>query len=418
MKRKLALALALLMLTGCGKKTGPAAENTAAPSPSQTVSTPAPTPTPEPTPTPVPDPTVATLAVCGDVMTHMPVTNAAKQPDGSYDFLPIMEAARPIVSSADYAVANLETTFAGGQPSGYPAFNAPDALADGLIQMGFDLMMTCNNHSLDKGFSGLCRTLDVLDEKGMPHVGTARTQEEFDNDVVLADVGGISVAFVAFTYGTNGIPLPSGAPYAVSLFNTDYATSMSHLDEEYVLRRLGQAKALDPDLVCVMIHWGVEYQTKENAYQDKVAQFLFDNGADLILGGHPHVLQPMELRAITRNGAEKQGFVCYSLGNFISNQYFDETYITAVLEVELTRDNVTGITEVSDFRYTPMLMQNPLTDGNAPSLVLLDAYTELAKDQPAWRQNLLNKAVSVCHSILGEDRDARVMAEAASSPAA
>ena len=256
-------------------------------------------------------------------------------------------------------MANLETTFAGGPPySGYPNFNSPDELADGLLDAGFDLLLTANNHCMDKGFSGLCRTLDVLDQVGIAHVGTSRTEEEAQSNIVVADVGGISVAFIGYTYGTNGIPLSKKAPFSVNLFNTDYLTSLSTLDEKSLLSALDQAKALNPDLIAVMIHWGIEYKTKQNAYQERVTQFLLDHGADIVLGGHPHVLQPMELRTLERDGEEKQGFVCYSLGNFISSQTYALTDTTVILALELTRDNKTGITQVTDYSYTPMYMLN------------------------------------------------------------
>ena len=358
-------------------------------------------------PAPPPEPTVSTLVVCGDVMSHMPVTNDAWDAETSaYDYRHILQEAKPLISSADYAVANLETTFAGGPNySGYPNFNSPDALADGLLDAGFDLLLTANNHCMDKGFLGLCRTLDVLDETGLAHVGTSRTEEEFENNIAVADVGGISVAFLGFTYGTNGIPLSKDAPYSVNLFNTDYLTTLTSLDEERLLSALDQAKSLDTDLIAVMIHWGIEYKTKQNSYQERVAQFLFDHGADIILGGHPHVLQPMELRTLERDGGERQGFVCYSLGNFISSQVYDLTDTTVILELELTRDNETGITQVTNYTYTPMLMLNR-GSGASERFVLLDAHKKLASGEDSGAAKKCQQAVESCRSILGDEHEA------------
>ena len=193
-----------------------------------------------------------------------------------------MSGAKSRVEAADYAVVNLETTFAGGPKySGYPAFNSPDGMAQGLKDLGFDLCLTANNHSLDKGWSGLSRTLDVLDETGLAHVGTSRSQEERDANLVVADVGGISVAFLGYTYGTNGIPVPKDHPYCINVFNTDYLSGLRELDRDRLAADLEQAKAANADLIAVMIHWGVEYQTKQNAYQEEVADFLFANGADI-----------------------------------------------------------------------------------------------------------------------------------------
>lgn len=415
--RLAALLLALLLLCGCGERTAMQAEAPEIPNiaAEESGSAVAPAAEEEPEPELPPEPTVAKLVVCGDVMSHMPVTNDAWDAAAeAYDYRPILRWAKPYIENADYAVANLETTFAGGKPSGYPNFNTPDALADALQDAGFDLLLTANNHCMDKGFSGLCRTLDVLDEKGIPHVGTSRTQEEADNNIVVADAGGISIAFLGYTYGTNGIPLSKDAPYSVNLFNTDYMTSLSTLDEERLLAALNQAKALDTDLIAVMIHWGIEYKTKQNAYQEKVAQFLFDNGADIILGGHPHVLQPMELRTLARDGEERQGFVCYSLGNFISSQVYDLTDTTVILELELTRDNETGVTQVTDYSYTPMLMRNR-GEGAAERFVLLDAYRELSGTAGEAAEKC-RAAVEACHAILGPEHDP--LAEDAAEPAA
>lgn len=340
--KALAAALLLAALTGC-----------AAPAPAPT---PTPTPALEPTPTP---PTVATLTVCGDVMSHMPVTNDAwDEEQGIYDYTPIFQQARPYVEGADYAVANLETTLSTEGPySGYPAFRSPAALADDLKELGFDLMLTANNHCLDRGFDGLTATLDALDEAGLAHVGTYASEKDAASPIHLADVGGITVAFLGYTYGTNGIPLPSGKDWAVSLFNTDYMTSLSTPDTEKLEADLAAARSMEPDLIAVMIHWGVEYRTEQNSYQEEMADLLIANGADLVLGGHSHVPQPMETRTVTGwDGSQRTGFVCYSLGNFISSQVDPLTDTTAVLTLELTRDNETGKTNLTDWSYVPMLM--------------------------------------------------------------
>lgn len=386
-------AAAVLLLTGCQSAPQSGSVVTATPSPSAA-------PTPSPTPAP---PTVATLAMCGDVMSHMPVTNDAWDGAlGIYDYTPIFEAARPYVEGADYAVANLETTlWTEGPYSGYPAFRSPAALADDLKELGFDLMLTANNHCLDRGFDGLTATLDLLDQAGLAHVGTARSEEEAQPDAAIhvADVGGISVAFLGYTYGTNGIPLPSGKDYAVNLFNTDYMTTLSTPDTERLEADLAAARALDPDLIAVMIHWGVEYQTTQNAYQEELADLLIANGADLVLGGHSHVPQPLETRTVTApDGTQRTGFVCYSLGNFISSQVDPLTDTTAVLTLELTLDHQTGEAGVTGWSYVPMLMVR--RDGTDQVFTLTDASAAPAGASNALVQKL-EQAVSDCASILG-----------------
>lgn len=406
MQRILSLLLGLALLAGCGREL-PASgvQDPPAAAPEEVLAEPEETPVEipvEPSEPEPPAPTTATLAVCGDAMSHMPVTNDAW--DGEkYDYVRVMSGAKSRVEAADYAVVNLETTFAGGPKySGYPAFNSPDGMAQGLKDLGFDLCLTANNHSLDKGWSGLSRTLDVLDETGLAHVGTSRSQEERDANLVVADVGGISVAFLGYTYGTNGIPVPKDHPYCINVFNTDYLSGLRELDRDRLAADLEQAQTANADLIAVMIHWGVEYQTKQNAYQEEVADFLFANGADIILGGHSHVPQPMELRTLEDG---RQGFVCYSLGNFISSQNDEYTDTTAVLTLELTRDNETGEAQVTGYSYAPMYMLDREA-GAKPRFQLLDVYEALASGEAGESlARRLEKAIADCHKIFGAAGD-------------
>ena len=391
----------LLLLSACGSV--PAGASAAVPPPQEAppeppavLEEPAVPEEPEP-----PEPTVAVLAVCGDAMSHMPVTNDAWNGE-RYDYARIMAAAGPYVEAADYAVVNLETTLSGGPPySGYPAFNSPDDLAYDLKVLGFDLCLTANNHSLDRGFSGLSRTLDVLDGAGLAHVGTSRTQEERNRGIVTADVGGVSVAFLGYTYGTNGIPIPQKHPYAINVFNTDYLTTLSKPDWDRLAADLEAARAMETDLIAVMVHWGLEYKLEQNRYQEELANFLFENGADMVLGGHSHVPQPMELRTLPDG---RQGFVCYSLGNFISSQTKPNTDTTAVLTLTLTRDSETGEAQVTDYAYIPMYMLHR-AEGASPRFELVDIHAALDSGETgeALRQKL-SKALETCRSVFGEER--------------
>ena len=405
MKRRLtAVLLCFSLLGGCGVD-GRILGTPFAHTPVEEV--PLPTSTPKPTP---PPPTVATLAVCGDAMAHSYISNDAwEEEKGVYDSTHIMAQAGDYVAGADYAVVNLETPLTDGKPTGYPQFSASDSMAYNLKDLGFDLCLTANNHALDKGYSGLCRTLDVLDEAGLAHVGTSRSPEEAENNAVLADVGGISVAFVGFTYGTNAIPIPQGHPECINVYNRDYLTHLADPDYDKLLAGLEQAKALEPDLIAVMIHWGIEYKTQQNHFQEEVADFLFENGADLVLGGHSHVLQPMELRTLTReDGSQKQGFLSYSLGNFFSAQIDKYTDTTVVLQLELTRDNVTGQAQVTGYSYVPMFMSRQ-GERRHPRFELMDAHAALAAgvEEETLREQL-EGCIQTCHQILGEEFDAGV----------
>ena len=202
MKQLLALLLGLTLLSGCAPQSQTVDHDASTPPPSQSQPAPA-----------APEPTVAHLMVAGDIMSHMPITkDAYVAQEDRYDYGHMLQFAARQLSAADYAVGNLETTLAGGPNySGYPAFNSPDALAYDAKDAGFDLLSTANNHCRDKGLDGLYRTLDVLDEAGLAHVGTYRSQAERDENsgIYVADVGGISVAFLSYTYGLNGFQLSS-----------------------------------------------------------------------------------------------------------------------------------------------------------------------------------------------------------------
>ena len=267
----------------------------------------------------------------------------------TYDFSHVFSNIADKLSSADLTIGNLETTFAGSDRgySGYPTFNTPDALAANLKNLGFDVLSTANNHSLDKGFSGLTRTIEVLDENGISHMGTY-TSEESRNEILVKDVNGIKIAFLAYTYGTNGIPVPSGKDFCVNLINKDQ-----------IKADLEKAKSLDVDLISVNMHWGNEYRLKSTTEQEELADFLFENGVDIILGSHPHVLEPMERRTITlEDGTEKDGFLIYSLGNFVSGQTKQYTNHSIILNLKITKHGDDGKITIDDITYTPIYVDN------------------------------------------------------------
>lgn len=288
------------------------------------------------------------MSVVGDIMCHdSQYKDAYISESNSYDFSYVFSDIQKYIQTADIAVGNLETTFAGKERgySNYPTFNTPEQLAYNLKTLGLDVLSTANNHSLDKGYAGLVSTLNFLDDAEISHTGTYRTQEE-QNQILIQNVKGITMAFLSFTYGTNGIPVPSGKDYCVNLIN-----------EDLILKQINLAKEKNPDMICVFMHWGVEYQTKQNKTQENLADFLFTNGVDVILGGHPHVLQPMEKREITlADGSTKDGFIIYSLGNFISGQNKLPRQSSAILDLAITKNGETGKISIDEVSYTPIYM--------------------------------------------------------------
>lgn len=289
------------------------------------------------------------MAIIGDIMCHSPNYNDAyDSKTKTYDFSTFFKQISSYISDADISIGNLETTFAGGNKaySGYPTFNSPPQLAQDVKDIGIDVLTTANNHSLDTGYSGLTNTIDELDELGISHTGTFKSEED-QNKILIKDVNGIKIAFLAYTYGTNGISVPKGKEYCINL-----------IDKDLIKSQLESAKELNPDIICVSMHWGIEYKIQQNSEQEELADFLFENGVDIILGSHPHVLEPMEKRTITLDdGTTKDGFVIYSLGNFMSAQKDKYTKDSIILNLQITKHSEGNIT-IDSYNYTPIYMQD------------------------------------------------------------
>ena len=268
------------------------------------------------------------LLFVGDAMQHQAqLDQALIEGDGvRYDYSDCFSLIAPQVTEADYAVVNLEVPLGGGpRYSGYPCFSAPDSYAEALRDAGFDLFLTANNHCLDSGDRAARRTLTALDSLGIEHTGTFHDAASREQLVpFIKDLHGIRFAFLNYTYGTNGIEPRDGMEVAL-------------IDRGRIAREISQAREAGAEIVVVAVHWGVEYVLLENANQRSLAQFLIDQGVDLIIGSHPHVIQPMK---VVRNEKEdKDVLVVYSLGNFISNMKTSDTRGGALVNVRVERDD-------------------------------------------------------------------------------
>lgn len=319
------------------------------------------------------------ISVIGDVMAHRPnFQNAYSANDNKYNFSNVFKNITPYIKNADVAIGNLETTFAGKDRgyNGYPTFNTPDALATNLKDLGIDILSTANNHCMDKGYTGLTRTLDILDKAGIQHTGTSRNEDE-QNTVLIKDVNGIKIALLAFTYGTNGITVPSDKKYAVNL-----------IDKELMKKQIEAAKKENVDLICVNMHWGIEYQLKQNKEQEQLADFLFQNGVDCIFGSHPHVLEPMEKKTITlEDGTEKEVFVIYSLGNFMSGQIYPHTKSTVILDVQITK-NTDGKISIDSVNYVPLYLYDKGLGSKSRTRYTLMDINQSIKDYENGKSNI------------------------------
>ena len=289
----------------------------------------------------------ATLIFVGDAMTHQAQLDQAKKlgKNGAYDFSDCFTLIAPEITNADYAVVNLETPLGGGKGgyTGFPCFSAPDSYAVALKDAGFDLFLTANNHTLDRGDSGLRRTITVLDSLGVDHTGTFKNLSERESKVpFIADINDIKVAFLNYTYGTNGITAKDGA-------------EVSLIDREAMAREIDKARKAGAELIAVCPHWGVEYQLHEHPSQRSLVDFLLLQEVDMIIGGHPHVVQPMVMKE-TPSG--KTVPVVYSLGNFISNMKTDDTRGGAMVYISISRD-AEGNSKVDGMSYDTFYAAKP-----------------------------------------------------------
>ena len=324
---------------------------------------------PEPQQQPETGDVTFTMAVTGDIMSHNTVfKDAYNSSSKKYDFSHMFKDVKYHLQTADITVGNLETTFAGSKVgySGYPTFNTPESLAKTLKDVGFDVLSTANNHSLDKGYNGIVSTINYLDKADISHTGTYKSKEDSEK-IIIKNVKGVSIAFLSFTYGTNGISIPKGKEYCINLN-----------DKETMLKQLSLAKEQEPDIICVCMHWGTEYQTSPNSTQKDLAKFLLKNGADIILGNHPHVLQSMERKSVKLDdGSSKNGFVIYSLGNFLADQGYKYTRNSAIVNLKITKKAETGEITVDSATYAPTyIYRNDSTSKNKFKIIDIDKEIE------------------------------------------
>ena len=254
----------------------------------------------------------AKLAVVGDLMAHEEqVSGAYDKAAGGYDFNYDFRDVKEYLQSADLTIGNLETVFAGeaGGYSYYPRFNTPDAYAQAIAAAGFDMLTTANNHANDQGEPGIFRTIDILDQNGISHIGTYKSAQA-RSEIKTITINNIKFAFLAYSFSTNGIPLKQGDEWSVNL-----------LDRGLVYNDIQRAKALNPDFIIVLPHMGDEYAEQVSDKYKEWVQFMFESGADIVLASHPHVLQPVTFETVTGpDGLTRDCFADYSLGNFLTAQ--------------------------------------------------------------------------------------------------
>lgn len=362
----------------------------------------------------------ATIGTMGDLLMHKPVFDTCRQSDGSYDFESIFRYVKEPVSALDYAIANLETTFGGDDYvyQGNPAFNCPDELADSVVDAGFDMLLTANNHAGDTMASGITRTVELVRSKGLTALGSQLNGDEPKYAVV--EVGGIKIGMVCYTwaYGSDGTAFSlNGLTPVKDVGQMNYFLN-SNPDKLYTesAQIMEQMKADGAEATMIFLHWGVEYNIKENALQDTMAQKLCDIGFDVIVGGHPHVVQPVDLLTSTVDESHKT-VVIYSLGNAVSNQrngyisaappYYTEDGVLFSVTFEKYSDGTVYLQRVDDL---PTWV-NMRTDGSVKQYNILpldgenqDQWAELFNLNDAMLSSA-KKSMERTNSIIGEGMD-------------
>ncbi len=289
--------------------------------------------------------TVIHIAAAGDLnVTDKVVASGGITFDFSQMFLDVM----PLLTDADFALLNFEGILS-GSPYGSQLGSAPPQVLTALQNAGVDMLQVANSKIINNGMYGLETTLQSIRNAGLLSVGAYATNKEYSSSggYMIQDIGGVRVAFVAFTKGMDGMALPEGSENCVNLLYEDYSSNYKKINTTKIKRVLRNVANQNPDITIALVHWGSEYNDAHSATQESIKTLLLNNGVNAIIGTHPHYVQKMELN-------EDGTFVAYSLGDFISDAERAGTEYSVVLDLEITRDNLTGETKITGYDYTPI----------------------------------------------------------------
>ncbi len=344
-----------------------------------------------------PEPEVS-LVMVGDILLHDAIENKFAAEDGTYNFAPLFANVKEEISQADVALVNQEVIIGGSDLgiTGYPNFNAPYEVADYLVDTGFDVVLHATNHALDRGVKGINNCLDNWAQKYPSEVilGIHNSQESQD-DIYVYEKDGMKIAILNYTYGTNGISLPSSMPYAVDL-----------LEEDRVVNDIARAKEMS-DFVVVCPHWGTEYNLGTDRMQEKWTNIFLENGVDLVIGTHPHVIEPVEMLENPETGHKM--LVYYSLGNFCSWTSSDgegvaNRSIGGMAEVTLQRDD-SGNVVISDYGIQPIICHLSHAENGVAVYNIQDYTEEMANGSIIKEKDSsfsLQYATDLCDEVWGD----------------
>lgn len=295
--------------------------------------------------TTLPPTTTIHYAAVGDLNINAQTVAAG---GSSYVYTDAFLDVAPLLANADISSVNFEGNLC-GEPYG-SSFSAPQSMAEALQKAGVDLVQMANSYSINRGLSGLAASIDGIRAAGMEPLGVYPTNEAFQSGkgYTIRTVQGIKIAFVAFTKGMDGMALPAGSENCVNLLYSDYDSVYQKVDSKKITDILSAVSKEKPDIVIALLHWGSEFNDTISATQKKIVSLMQDNGVDAIIGTHSHYVQKMTFNEETGQ------FVAYSLGDFFSNAERAGSEYSVVLDLEITRDNVTGKTKITGYSYTPI----------------------------------------------------------------
>lgn len=308
---------------------------------------------------------------------------------GGYDYSGVFKDVSAVLSEADLTVMNFEGNVF-GQPYGSATTSAPYELLESLRRCGVDLLQMANSCSINNGLNGLTATLQSIRSAGMEPVGAFASQAEFDNakGYTITEAQGIKIAFVGFTKGLGGRGMPAGSEDLVNLLYEDYDSTYEKIATDRIETILRNVEAEKPDLVVALVHWGSEYNEfsdDTSRYQNSLISLMQKRGVDVIIGTHPHIVQPIVF------DQAKGTLVAYSLGDFFGDASRGGTNYSIILDIEVTKDSTSGVTKVTGYSYTPIYT---VTESEAPDKKRRVVRIEEALD--AYEGNYLDKVTVTC----------------------
>ena len=322
------------------------------------------------------DLTVIHVAAAGDLMVTDKTVNSGLTEEG-YDYSKVFMDVAPVFSKADLALLNFEGNLL-GVPYGTKTTSAPQELAQAVKAMGVDLVQMANSTTITDGVASLRTSLANIRRAGLEPMGAYADSQEFQKykGYTIVNVQGIRIALVAFTKGMGGLSLPAGSEDCVNLLYTDYATTYKDIDKAGINSILEDVEREKPDLTIALVHWGSEYKDMVTKSQEKIATIMKDGGVDVVLGTHSHMVHEIKYDEVTGQ------LVAYSLGDFFGDAERAGSDYSIILDLEITRDNTTGLTKVTDFTYTPIctLTENTSPDGQI-RVVRLEQAIQSYKDR-------------------------------------